>query len=175
LRWRWGLEPCGLLRRQLREFRSAAMEGMESWPEPVRKRYRQGRGRRLVPRGWQTIAAKICVDQGSAKFTPQKSPARCRGTVGLGSFSRRTNVRCSSGRAAWLTAMIADYSGGTAADLHGTSALPEPANCRLSVRCVPQGVNEANAACATEHQRFFQFGLRFSTSARRPSWESSRR
>jgi len=73
---------------------------------------------------------------------PRKMPGHGRTWL----FLAKNEDPLQLGRAAWLTAMIADYSGGTAADLHGTSALPEPANCRLSVRCVPQGVNEANAA-----------------------------
>jgi len=109
------------------------------------------------------------------KIHTTKKPRKMPGHGRTWLFLAKNEGPLQLGRAAWLTAMMADYSGGTAADLHGTSALPEPANCRLSVRCVLQGVNEANAACATENQRFFQFGLRFSTSARRPSWESCRR
>src|ERR1700676_33780 len=86
------------------------------------------------------------------------------------SFSRRTRAS-----AAWEGGLAygceADYSGGTAAESHG---LPRSSACKLKIECKPQE-REVSIAAADRprNQRFFQFGLRFSKSARRPSWESS--
>jgi hypothetical protein len=75
------------------------------------------------------MPAKICVDERSAKFTPQKKAPQDAGAGSDWALSReeRTSAAASEGSLADGN-RFADYSGGTAADLHGTSALPTPAN-----------------------------------------------
>src|SRR3981189_3697769 len=66
----------------------------------------------------------------------------------------------------------ADYSGGTAADLHGLP--PHPClQIEIRVYAARARVSMRVRKLCEAIQRFFQFGLRFSTSARRPSCESS--
>src|SRR6267378_2300519 len=89
------------------------------------------------------------------------------------SFSRRARPS-----AAWEGGLAygfsADYSGGTAADSHGPPRYP----ClQIEIRVYAAGARvsmRARKICEAI-QRFFQLGLRFSTRARRPSCESSRR
>jgi hypothetical protein len=86
-----------------------------------------------------------------------------------GASSREKRWPLRRGRVVWLTAQSADYSGGTAADSHGLPHFP-CLQIGSSVYAEGLGVSmrgmNAAAECA---QRFFQFGLRFSTSARSPS------
>ena len=96
----------------------------------------RGNGRRYQ----QKFASTSVLQNSHHKKAPQDAGA---GSDRALSREERTSAAASEGSLADGN-RFADYSGGTAADLHGTSALPTPANCRLSVRCVRQGVNEVN-------------------------------
>jgi hypothetical protein len=89
------------------------------------------------------------------------------------SFSRRAQT--SAAREGGLAyGFSADYSGGTAADSHGLPRYP-CLQIKIRVYAARAKVSMRVRRVCEAIQRFFQFGLRFSTSARRPSCESSRR
>src|SRR5208337_1839327 len=59
-----------------------------------------------------------------------------------GVLSREEHATSSAWEGSLANGIAADHSGGTTADSHGTSPLPEPASCKNSLRCDGGSVNE---------------------------------
>ena len=59
-----------------------------------------------------------------------------------GVLSREEHATSSAWEGSLANGIVADHSGGTAADFHGTSPLPEPASCKNSLRREAGSVNE---------------------------------
>ncbi len=130
-----------------------------------------------------SVGSKFSSDETTRE--KRKSPTRNEGHNRVPSREERRFRR--HGRVTWLAASCeAAYSGGTAADFHGLPHCP----CLQDIcRCAKNRSAKRNASLSRAYKPsqfgqgwqcfsrylFFQLGLRFSTSARRPSWESSRR
>src|SRR5438105_4349034 len=154
-------------------FALCAREGAAAHENTPRAAQATGRSRNAsnVFKKFPTIPARISFQT--------KKPHETPGASGF-ALSREGRWPLRQGRVAWLTAARADHSGGTAADSHG---LPRFPGCQLKIQCKLRAwecqrkccVWQLVASAIKKTHRFFQFGLRFSTRARKPSWESSRR
>jgi hypothetical protein len=119
------------------------------------------------------VSAQIPVEKPNLSDN-KKAPRDSLGLPGIAS-SREKRWPLRRGRVVWLAALSAAYSGGTAADSNGLPHFP-CLQIGSSVYAEGAGVSMRGASDIFERdQRFFQTGLRFSTSARSPSCESSRR
>ncbi len=133
-----GCERCGRFHRRPRGKRE--IPGRSAWHFAHGKALRgtKKQQRQLGLRDEAAVAAlssKIPHDSGEKFYGKQKSPTRRPGASGL-ALSREGRGPLRRGRVAWLTAVRADYSGGTAADLHGLPRIP---GCQLKIQCKPQG------------------------------------
>ena len=126
--------------------------------------------RRRFPPEYFFVRLSVLAQIPAAKANLLHNKKAPRGTLGLidPAFSREKRWPLRRGRVAWLTAHSADYSGGTAADSHGLPHFP-CLQIGSSVYAGLLGVSMQGIGARSRNQRFFQFGLRFSTSARSPS------
>src|SRR5271157_6422627 len=72
-----------------------------------------------------------------------------------GVLSREEHATSSAWEGSLANGIAADHSGGTTADSHGTSPLPEPASCKNSLRREGRSVNGSGGIFSPGNQRFF--------------------
>src|SRR5579859_1637965 len=89
---------------------------------------RQRRKRGRVALHGQNGGAQISSYERAARILRIKNPARSRGRIG-GVPSREVGPTTAAREGSLALGDEAEYSGGTAAELHGTSPLPLPAGC----------------------------------------------
>src|SRR6202521_5100095 len=139
---------------------------------PRRTAGQQLRRRRRFGGAGGRILSQLSPDQGIS-LHQQKSPTRHLGASGI-ALSREERGPLRHGRVAWLTAFRPITVAGPRPLCTAFPAFPAS---KLTDESIPpeRECQREFEIVLLRDQRFFQFGLRFSIRARRPSCESSSR
>src|SRR5208283_3270867 len=78
-----------------------------------------------------------------------------------GVLSREEHATSSAWEGSLANGITADHSGGTTADFHGTSPLPEPASCENSLRREAGSVNEMEESFCAQISDFSSWACAF--------------